>query len=124
MRLPSHKTKLVCTIGPASDTTEMMVRIMKAGMDVASLNFSHGDFTGHKVVIEKLRAASSELLLDETDDDPLGAASRIAKAAEAEGKRGEQNSLPERTPQTQPAEQDRSDRSSENGRGRILDLSA
>ncbi|HFQ81486.1 MAG TPA: pyruvate kinase, partial [Desulfobacterales bacterium] len=57
-KLPGNKTKLVCTIGPASDSSEMIERMLKAGMNVARLNFSHGDFTGHGEVIKKIRAAS------------------------------------------------------------------
>ncbi len=58
MTLPANKTKLVCTIGPASAAPEMMVRMLDAGMNVARLNFSHGDFAGHKAVIERLRGAA------------------------------------------------------------------
>ncbi|MEA5113655.1 MAG: pyruvate kinase [Geobacteraceae bacterium] len=58
MNLPSNKTKIVCTIGPASDSPEMMERLLLAGMNIARLNFSHGDFTGHGQVIRNLRAAS------------------------------------------------------------------
>ena len=58
MKLPSHKTKIVCTIGPASQSIEVMERMLLAGMNVARLNFSHGDFSQHKDVIENLRAAS------------------------------------------------------------------
>jgi len=58
MNLPDHKTKIVCTIGPASATREVMERMLEAGMNVARLNFSHGDFTAHKQVIDNLRAAS------------------------------------------------------------------
>ena len=57
MTLPAHKTKLVCTIGPASAATETMSRMLEAGMNVARLNFSHGDFTAHKATIERLRGA-------------------------------------------------------------------
>ncbi len=56
--LPKNKTKLVCTIGPASDTPAMIEKMLRAGMNVARLNFSHGDFASHKEVIEKIRAAS------------------------------------------------------------------
>ncbi len=59
-RLPTNKTKLVCTIGPASDSYEMIERMLKAGMNVARLNFSHGDFAGHGEVIKKIRAASEK----------------------------------------------------------------
>src|SRR5210317_1519721 len=58
MPFPTNKTKLVCTIGPASDSPAMLERIIKAGMNVARLNFSHGDFASHKETIEKIRAAS------------------------------------------------------------------
>jgi pyruvate kinase len=58
MTLPMNKTKIVCTIGPASESPEIMERMLLAGMDVARLNFSHGDFSGHERVIRNLRAAS------------------------------------------------------------------
>jgi pyruvate kinase len=56
--LPDHKTKIVCTIGPASESPEVMRNLLKAGMDVARLNFSHGDFERHKTVIENLRQSA------------------------------------------------------------------
>jgi len=58
VKLSANKTKIICTIGPASDSREVMVQMMQAGMNVARLNFSHGDFAAHKKVIENLRAAS------------------------------------------------------------------
>jgi pyruvate kinase len=58
MPFPANKTKLVCTIGPASDSPEMLEKIILAGMNVARLNFSHGDFASHKRTIAKIRAAS------------------------------------------------------------------
>ena len=58
MGLPGNKTKIVCTIGPASSSPEVMEQMIRAGMNVARLNFSHGDFNGHKEVIEKLKFAS------------------------------------------------------------------
>ena len=61
MRLPPHKTKIVCTIGPASESQEVMEQMMQAGMNIARLNFSHGDFATHKKVIENLRAAAASL---------------------------------------------------------------
>ncbi|MGC4113273.1 MAG: pyruvate kinase [Myxococcales bacterium] len=57
MALRDHKTKIVATIGPASDSQEMLERLISAGMDVARLNFSHGDFTAHGTTISRLRAA-------------------------------------------------------------------
>jgi pyruvate kinase len=59
MILPPNKTKIVCTIGPASESREIMERMLLAGMNVARLNFSHGDFPGHARVIENLRAAAA-----------------------------------------------------------------
>ncbi len=56
--LAANKTKLVCTIGPASDSSEMIEKMLLAGMNVARLNFSHGDFASHGRVIERIRAAS------------------------------------------------------------------
>ena len=58
MALPQNKTKIVCTIGPASESTEVMCRLIEEGMNIARLNFSHGDFSTHKKVIDNLRAAS------------------------------------------------------------------
>lgn len=42
-----RKTKIVCTIGPASESIEMLTKLMESGMNVARLNFSHGDFEEH-----------------------------------------------------------------------------
>lgn len=52
------KTKIVATIGPATESPEMMERLIRAGMSIARLNFSHGDFSGHGERIRKLRAAA------------------------------------------------------------------
>src|SRR5438477_7654125 len=57
MRLPAHKTKIVATIGPASDSPQMLERLIRAGLNVARLNFSHGDFSGHAERIARIRAA-------------------------------------------------------------------
>ncbi|MDA3923080.1 MAG: pyruvate kinase [Kiritimatiellae bacterium] len=59
MALAPNKTKLVCTIGPASESPEILQQLLHAGMDVARLNFSHGDFAWHKTVIENLRKTAS-----------------------------------------------------------------
>ena len=55
--LPDHKTKIVVTIGPASESQEMIERLILAGMNVARLNFSHGEFAAHAAVIQRIRAA-------------------------------------------------------------------
>lgn len=59
MALPNHKTKIVCTIGPASESPAVLTQMIEAGMNIARLNFSHGDFTSHNKVIESLRAAAN-----------------------------------------------------------------
>ncbi len=56
--LHSHQTKIVATIGPASSSQPVLERMIRAGMNVARLNFSHGEFETHRVNIETLRAAS------------------------------------------------------------------
>jgi pyruvate kinase len=58
MALPANKTKIVCTIGPASESPEVMEKMIRAGMNIARLNFSHGDFSSHKRVIENLRVVA------------------------------------------------------------------
>ncbi len=60
MALPPNKTKLVCTIGPASASPAILHEMLCAGMDVARLNFSHGDFPWHRQVITDLRQAARE----------------------------------------------------------------
>jgi len=58
--LPDHKTRIVATIGPASSSPEVIADLLRAGMDVARLNFSHGDFDSHARVIADLRAAAGQ----------------------------------------------------------------
>jgi pyruvate kinase len=58
MPFPANKTKIVCTIGPASDSPEVLEQMIRAGMNIARLNFSHGDFASHGETIQKIRAAS------------------------------------------------------------------
>ena len=64
------RTKIVCTIGPASDNAEILVKMMQAGMNVARLNFSHGTREEHARRIELIREAAGRagknvaLLLD------------------------------------------------------------
>jgi pyruvate kinase len=58
MPFPANKTKIVCTIGPVSDSAGILEQMIRAGMNVARLNFSHGDFPGHAKTIQKIRAAS------------------------------------------------------------------
>ncbi|MFD1779705.1 pyruvate kinase [Fredinandcohnia salidurans] len=53
-----RKTKIVCTIGPASESIEKLVALANAGMNVARLNFSHGDFEEHGARIKNIREAA------------------------------------------------------------------
>jgi pyruvate kinase len=54
--LPPNKTKIVATIGPASDSPEVLRQMILSGMNVVRLNFSHGDFSGHAETIARVRA--------------------------------------------------------------------
>jgi pyruvate kinase len=56
-----RKAKIICTLGPASDSADMIERLMRAGMDVARLNFSHGTQAEHARTITRIRAASGRL---------------------------------------------------------------
>jgi pyruvate kinase len=56
-----RKTKIVCTIGPASESLENTKKLIQAGMNVARLNFSHGDFEEHGNRIRNIRKACREL---------------------------------------------------------------
>jgi pyruvate kinase len=58
--LPANKTKIVATIGPASESPEMLARLIRAGLDVARLNFSHGTPAKHAEVIQHIREAARE----------------------------------------------------------------
>lgn len=51
----SKKTKIVCTIGPATEKEETLIKLVKNGMNVMRLNFSHGDFAEHQVRVDNLR---------------------------------------------------------------------
>ncbi|MBM3312083.1 MAG: pyruvate kinase, partial [Candidatus Aminicenantes bacterium] len=55
------KTKIVCTIGPASRPPEILERLVRAGMDVARLNFSHGNQAEHGRTIAALRKIARRL---------------------------------------------------------------
>lgn len=56
-----RKTKIVCTIGPASESKEMLTKLVQAGMNVMRLNFSHGDYDEHGARIANVREVSKEL---------------------------------------------------------------
>ena len=54
------RTKIVCTLGPATSSPERVRALVEGGMNVARINMSHGDHEGHAAVIEHLRAAAEE----------------------------------------------------------------
>ncbi|WP_268870627.1 pyruvate kinase [Desulfotignum phosphitoxidans] len=58
VRLPAHKTKIVCTIGPASRSEAVLEQLMLQGMNVARLNFAHGTLQGHREDIGRIRAVA------------------------------------------------------------------
>jgi len=60
-----RKTKIICTIGPASEQPEIIASLLIQGMNVARLNFSHGEHSEHKFRIDNLRQVAMEM------DQPL-----------------------------------------------------
>jgi pyruvate kinase len=56
-----RRAKIVCTLGPASESAEAIESLVAAGMDVARLNFSHGDHDFHRSLVNRIRAASAKL---------------------------------------------------------------
>ncbi len=54
------KTKIVCTIGPKTESAEQIEKLLKAGMNVIRMNFSHGDFAEHQGKIDSYRKASAK----------------------------------------------------------------
>ncbi len=57
----AKKTKIVTTIGPVTESKKQLLKLMKAGMDVARLNFSHGDFAEHGARVKNLREIEKEI---------------------------------------------------------------
>ena len=55
----NRRTKIICTIGPASWSEEGLATLLDAGMNVARFNFSHGDHEGHKKVLDRLRTVAA-----------------------------------------------------------------
>ena len=54
----NRRAKIVCTLGPATASDETLRALVEAGMDVARLNFSHGDYADHEASYKRVRAAS------------------------------------------------------------------
>jgi pyruvate kinase len=61
LKFPSHKTKIVCTIGPSSRSQPVLKKMIANGMNVARLNFSHGTLEGHREEIRRIRSLAAEL---------------------------------------------------------------
>jgi pyruvate kinase len=57
---PWHRTKIVCTLGPATDPPGVVEKLIHTGMDVARLNMSHGDHAGHARRIRQVRTAARQ----------------------------------------------------------------
>jgi len=64
MRRQFLKTKIVATLGPASSSLDTITRMIEAGMRVARLNFSHGDYPFHEALIQNVRRAGEKMGVD------------------------------------------------------------
>ena len=60
-KLPDHKTKIVCTIGPASRSQDVLKELIRQGMNVARLNFAHGSLEEHREDIRLVRSLSKKM---------------------------------------------------------------
>ena len=58
-----RKTKIVCTLGPATDSEGTLRAMLEAGLNVARFNFSHGTHEGHKARLDQLKALREEMNL-------------------------------------------------------------
>ncbi|MBU2761196.1 pyruvate kinase [Acidithiobacillus sp. RW2] len=58
MKLPKHRSKIVCTIGPASDAPKVLEQMIRAGMNVARLNLAHGTADEHRARIARIHDAA------------------------------------------------------------------
>lgn len=56
-----RRTKIVCTIGPSSASEKVLKQLIQAGMNVARLNFSHGDYAFHRRIIRMIRRLERKL---------------------------------------------------------------
>ena len=59
--MQSKKTKIVCTMGPSTESEDVLRELIKAGMNVARFNFSHGSHDYHRAGVERVRRVSAEL---------------------------------------------------------------
>ncbi|MAF14094.1 MAG: pyruvate kinase [Parcubacteria group bacterium] len=78
------RTKIVCTIGPASESKSKLTKMVKSGLNVARLNFSHGSYDNHAVLVKNIRAVSEKLKTPVGIlQDLQGPRIRIGKVAES-----------------------------------------
>ena len=56
-----RKTKIICTLGPTTETEEMIEKLCYAGMNVARLNFSHGAYPEHQVKIDRVKKVREKI---------------------------------------------------------------
>lgn len=56
----SRQTKIICTMGPASSSKEVLLKMAQAGMDVARINFSHGDHVQHQALMDLVRGVNTD----------------------------------------------------------------
>lgn len=61
-----RKTKIVCTLGPATDNPEILKELMRAGMNVARINFSHGNYQDQEERINVFKWIRGELRTTDT----------------------------------------------------------
>jgi hypothetical protein len=61
MTLRNNKTKIVASIGPASNSPEMLASLIRAGMNIARLNLWHGSFDEHAEIVTRIRTASKTI---------------------------------------------------------------
>ena len=61
MQYITRRTKIICTIGPATTNEAQLEQLMRAGMNIARLNFSHGTHQEHEQVIKRVRTISARL---------------------------------------------------------------
>lgn len=60
MKMPAHQTKIICTIGPSTQTAEMIKQLIKGGMNIARLNMAHGTLDWHRNIITLIRRIATE----------------------------------------------------------------
>lgn len=81
------KTKIVCTIGPASESVKVLEVMVKNGMDIARLNFSHGSYENHQLLVNNIRSVSKrqkkKILIMQDLQGPKIRVAELSKSVEA-----------------------------------------